>query len=174
MLTLLLAREQLRRDRGRGRAPPVRGGARAASACAGVRAFLPWAQRVGRQHGAACAAFFTRPCAVDVAYGHAWAGRVEPPLAVGEEEPLGAPVAQIRVAAAVGPTTAARGTRARKHEAAAATRPASMSSRVRSVTGDACGSDALGFAAGHGPDGRAFQPLLRLWLRRHRPEARPE
>lgn len=53
-------------------------------------AFLPWAQRVGRRHGAACAAFFTQPCAVDVAYGHAWAGRVEPPLPLGEEqlEPL--------------------------------------------------------------------------------------
>ncbi|CAD6224221.1 unnamed protein product [Miscanthus lutarioriparius] len=54
-------------------------------------AFLPWAQRVGRRHGAACAAFFTQPCAVDVAYGHAWAGRVEPPLALGEEEPLDLP-----------------------------------------------------------------------------------
>jgi hypothetical protein len=54
-------------------------------------AFLPWAQRVGRRHGAACAAFFTQPCAVDVAYGHAWAGRVEPPLVLGEEEPLDLP-----------------------------------------------------------------------------------
>lgn len=54
-------------------------------------AFLPWAQRVGRRHGAACAAFFTQPCAVDVAYGHAWAGRVEPPLALGKEEPLDLP-----------------------------------------------------------------------------------
>jgi len=54
-------------------------------------AFLPWAQRVGRRHGAACAAFFKQPCAVDVAYGHAWAGRVEPPLALGEEEPLDLP-----------------------------------------------------------------------------------
>lgn len=53
-------------------------------------AFLPWAQRVGRRHGAACAAFFTQPCAVDVAYGHVWAGRVKPPLPLGEEqlEPL--------------------------------------------------------------------------------------
>lgn len=53
-------------------------------------AFLPWAQRVGRRHGAACVAFFTQPCAVDVAYGHVWAGRVEPPLPLGEEqlEPL--------------------------------------------------------------------------------------
>ncbi|KAL6845968.1 hypothetical protein ACP4OV_023416 [Aristida adscensionis] len=48
--------------------------------------FLPWAQRVARRHGAACAAFFTQPCAVDVAYGHAWAGRlVRPPLAAGGE-----------------------------------------------------------------------------------------
>ncbi|WVZ65588.1 hypothetical protein U9M48_014924 [Paspalum notatum var. saurae] len=43
-------------------------------------AFLPWAQGVARRHGVACAAaFFTQPCAVDVAYGHAWAGRLAPP-----------------------------------------------------------------------------------------------
>ncbi|TVU08900.1 hypothetical protein EJB05_42327, partial [Eragrostis curvula] len=44
-------------------------------------AFMPWAQRVARAHGAACAAFFTQSCAVDVAYSHAWSGSVKPPLA---------------------------------------------------------------------------------------------
>ncbi|CAN6208676.1 unnamed protein product [Urochloa humidicola] len=39
-------------------------------------AFLPWARRV--------AALFTQPCAVDVAYAHAFAGRIRPPLASGE------------------------------------------------------------------------------------------
>ena len=34
--------------------------------------------------GVPCTAFFTQPCAVDVVYAHAWAGRVQPPL-VGEE-----------------------------------------------------------------------------------------
>ena len=45
-------------------------------------AFLPWARR----HGAASAAFFTQPCAVNVVYGHASTGLVEAPLlvAVGE------------------------------------------------------------------------------------------
>ena len=47
-------------------------------------AFLPWAQRVARRRGVPCTAFFTQPCAVDVVYAHAWAGRVQPPL-VGEE-----------------------------------------------------------------------------------------
>ena len=49
-------------------------------------AFLPWARRVARRHGAATAAFFTQPCAVNVAYGHAGTGLVEAPLlvAVGE------------------------------------------------------------------------------------------
>ncbi|CAN6182985.1 unnamed protein product [Urochloa humidicola] len=47
-------------------------------------AFLPWAQRVARRHGAACAAFFTQPCAVNVAYGHAWAGLVQAPLVAGD------------------------------------------------------------------------------------------
>ncbi|KAJ1290440.1 hypothetical protein BS78_02G243400 [Paspalum vaginatum] len=43
-------------------------------------AFLPWAQRVARRHGVACAAaFFTQPCAVDAAYAHAWAGRIPRP-----------------------------------------------------------------------------------------------
>ncbi|KAL6656339.1 hypothetical protein ACP70R_007165 [Stipagrostis hirtigluma subsp. patula] len=48
-------------------------------------AFMPWAQRVARRRGAACAAFFTQACAVDVAYAHAWAGHAVPPLA-GDEE----------------------------------------------------------------------------------------
>ncbi|CAN6205318.1 unnamed protein product [Urochloa humidicola] len=47
-------------------------------------AFLPWAQRVARRHGAASAAFFTQACAVNVAYGHAWAGLVEAPLFAGD------------------------------------------------------------------------------------------
>ncbi|RLN36393.1 UDP-glycosyltransferase 74F2-like [Panicum miliaceum] len=47
-------------------------------------AFLPWAPRVARRRGAAAAAFFTQPCAVDVAYAHAFAGRIRPPLADGE------------------------------------------------------------------------------------------
>ncbi|KAJ1290439.1 hypothetical protein BS78_02G243300 [Paspalum vaginatum] len=42
-------------------------------------AFLPWAQRVARRGGAACAAFLTQTCAVDILYAHAWAGRVPPP-----------------------------------------------------------------------------------------------
>ncbi|KAL6883398.1 hypothetical protein ACP4OV_010812 [Aristida adscensionis] len=44
-------------------------------------AFLPWAPPVARRHGAACAAFFTQACAVNVAYEHAWRGRVALPLA---------------------------------------------------------------------------------------------
>jgi hypothetical protein len=47
-------------------------------------AFLPWAQRVARRRGVPCAVFFTQPCAVDVVYAHARAGRVRPPL-VGDE-----------------------------------------------------------------------------------------
>ncbi|CAL5087321.1 unnamed protein product [Urochloa decumbens] len=42
-------------------------------------AFVPWAQRVARRRGAACAAFLTQTCAVDIVYAHAWAGRVPPP-----------------------------------------------------------------------------------------------
>nr|CAB3457615.1 unnamed protein product [Digitaria exilis] len=53
-------------------------------------AFLPWAQRVARRHGVASAAFFTQPCAVDVAYGHAWAGLLETPV-VGEMTPIELP-----------------------------------------------------------------------------------
>ncbi|CAL5073292.1 unnamed protein product [Urochloa decumbens] len=44
-------------------------------------AFVPWAQRVARRRGAACAAFLTQTCAVDIVYAHAWAGRVPPPPA---------------------------------------------------------------------------------------------
>ena len=55
-------------------------------------AFLPWARRVARRHGAATAAFFTQPCAVNVAYGHAWTGLAEAPLLVaGGERPLELP-----------------------------------------------------------------------------------
>jgi pathogen-inducible salicylic acid glucosyltransferase len=41
--------------------------------------FLPWAQGVARRRGAACAAFLTQTCAVDILYANAWAGRVPPP-----------------------------------------------------------------------------------------------
>ncbi|TVU30827.1 hypothetical protein EJB05_22471, partial [Eragrostis curvula] len=44
-------------------------------------AFLLWAPRVARHHGASCAAFFTQACAVNVAYAHALAGKVDLPLA---------------------------------------------------------------------------------------------
>jgi pathogen-inducible salicylic acid glucosyltransferase len=47
--------------------------------------FMPWAQRVARRHGTACAAFFTQSCAVDLAYAHTWTGRVKPPLLAGDE-----------------------------------------------------------------------------------------
>jgi len=43
-------------------------------------AFLPWAQGVARRHGAAPAAFFTQPCAVNVAYGHVWRRRLRVPV----------------------------------------------------------------------------------------------
>ncbi|KAF8780798.1 hypothetical protein HU200_000741 [Digitaria exilis] len=43
-----------------------------------------------RRHGVASAAFFTQPCAVDVAYGHAWAGLLETPV-VGEMTPIELP-----------------------------------------------------------------------------------
>ena len=43
-------------------------------------AFLPWAQGVARRHGAAAAAFFTQPCAVNVAYGHVWSRRLSVPV----------------------------------------------------------------------------------------------
>jgi hypothetical protein len=47
-------------------------------------AFLqPWAPRVARGRGAACASFFTQAPAVNLAYEHAWAGRMEVPV-VGE------------------------------------------------------------------------------------------
>ncbi|CAD6218507.1 unnamed protein product [Miscanthus lutarioriparius] len=47
--------------------------------------FMLWAPRVARRHGASCAAFFTQACAVNVAYSHARAGRVELPVAAGGE-----------------------------------------------------------------------------------------
>nr|CAB3457608.1 unnamed protein product [Digitaria exilis] len=43
-------------------------------------AFLPWARGVARTHGAAAAAFFTQPCAVNVAYGHVWCRRLGVPV----------------------------------------------------------------------------------------------
>ncbi|CAO2148675.1 unnamed protein product [Urochloa humidicola] len=49
--------------------------------------FLLWAPRVARQHGAACVAFFTQMCAVNVAYAHAWAGRMDLPVAPGKAVP---------------------------------------------------------------------------------------
>ncbi|KAL6643032.1 hypothetical protein ACP70R_021213 [Stipagrostis hirtigluma subsp. patula] len=44
-------------------------------------AFLAWAPPVARRHGAWCAAFFTQPCAVNVAYAHAWRGDLRLPMA---------------------------------------------------------------------------------------------
>ena len=52
-------------------------------------AFLPWARRVGRRYGAACAAFLTQTCAVDILYAHAWAGRVPPPPLLRAEDVRG-------------------------------------------------------------------------------------
>uniref|UniRef100_A0A0D9XFQ2 Deoxynivalenol-UDP-glucosyltransferase n=1 Tax=Leersia perrieri TaxID=77586 RepID=A0A0D9XFQ2_9ORYZ len=43
-------------------------------------AFLPWARGVAARHGAAAVAFFTQPCAVNVAYGHVWRGMVKAPV----------------------------------------------------------------------------------------------
>jgi pathogen-inducible salicylic acid glucosyltransferase len=48
-------------------------------------AFLTWVLPVARRHGASCAAFFTQACAVNIAYAHAWAGKVK--LPVGEVLP---------------------------------------------------------------------------------------
>jgi pathogen-inducible salicylic acid glucosyltransferase len=45
-------------------------------------AFLPWARAVARRHGAAAAAFFTQPCAVNVTYGHVWCRLVGVPVPV--------------------------------------------------------------------------------------------
>ncbi|PUZ71565.1 hypothetical protein GQ55_2G323300 [Panicum hallii var. hallii] len=49
--------------------------------------FLMWAPRVARRHGAACAAFFTQACVVNVAYAHAWAGQMDLPVAPGKALP---------------------------------------------------------------------------------------
>uniref|UniRef100_A0ACD5YFY7 Uncharacterized protein n=1 Tax=Avena sativa TaxID=4498 RepID=A0ACD5YFY7_AVESA len=46
-------------------------------------AFLPWARGVAQRHGAAAAAFFTQPCAVNVVYGHVWSERVRVPVEAG-------------------------------------------------------------------------------------------
>ncbi|XP_020178723.1 UDP-glucosyltransferase UGT13248 [Aegilops tauschii subsp. strangulata] len=51
-------------------------------------AFLqPWAPRVARQHGAACASLFTQAPAVNVAYAHAGAGRLTVPVLAGTVPP---------------------------------------------------------------------------------------
>ncbi|KAF0914034.1 hypothetical protein E2562_026454 [Oryza meyeriana var. granulata] len=46
--------------------------------------FLPWVPRLARRHGAACAAFLTQTCAVDVVYTHARAGCVPVPVGEGD------------------------------------------------------------------------------------------
>jgi pathogen-inducible salicylic acid glucosyltransferase len=46
-------------------------------------AMLPWARGVAQRHGAAAAAFFTQPCAVNVVYGHVWSERVGVPVEAG-------------------------------------------------------------------------------------------
>ncbi|XP_047051965.1 UDP-glucosyltransferase UGT13248-like [Lolium rigidum] len=46
-------------------------------------ALLPWARGVAQQHGAAAAAFFTQPCAVNVVYGHVWCQHVGVPVKAG-------------------------------------------------------------------------------------------
>ncbi|KAI4989074.1 hypothetical protein ZWY2020_036391 [Hordeum vulgare] len=47
-------------------------------------AFLqPWAPRVARRHGAACASLFTQAPAVNVAYAHVGAGRLTVPVVAG-------------------------------------------------------------------------------------------
>lgn len=53
--------------------------------------FMPWVQRLARRHGAACAAFLTQTCAVDVVYTHARAGRVALPVREGPLELPGLP-----------------------------------------------------------------------------------
>ncbi|XP_066399767.1 UDP-glycosyltransferase 79-like [Miscanthus floridulus] len=50
-------------------------------------AFLPWAQGVARRRGAACAAFLTQTCAVDVLYTHLLAGRIPSPPVTEELPP---------------------------------------------------------------------------------------
>lgn len=42
--------------------------------------FMPWVQDLARRHGAACAAFLTQTCAVDIVYTHARAGRLPVPV----------------------------------------------------------------------------------------------
>ena len=46
--------------------------------------FMPWVVPLARRHGAACAAFLTQTCAVDVVYTHARAGRVPVPVRDGD------------------------------------------------------------------------------------------
>ncbi|XP_037432071.1 UDP-glucosyltransferase UGT13248-like [Triticum dicoccoides] len=43
-------------------------------------AFLLFAPRVARRHGAKCAAYFTQACAVNLVYAHAWAGLLGVPV----------------------------------------------------------------------------------------------
>ncbi|KAK1632386.1 hypothetical protein QYE76_006701 [Lolium multiflorum] len=46
--------------------------------------FMPWVVPLARRHGAACAAFLTQTCAVDVVYTHARSGRVPVPMRDGD------------------------------------------------------------------------------------------
>ncbi|KAL5201696.1 hypothetical protein ABZP36_036050 [Zizania latifolia] len=66
-------------------------------------AFMPWVPRLARRHGAAaCAAFLTQTCAVDVVYTHARAGRLA--LPVREGPPLHLPGLPAPLAVADVPT----------------------------------------------------------------------
>ncbi|KAF8780803.1 hypothetical protein HU200_000747 [Digitaria exilis] len=49
-------------------------------------AFVPWALGVARRRGAACAAFLTQTCAVDILYAHAWNGKIPPANALRPED----------------------------------------------------------------------------------------
>uniref|UniRef100_A0A0E0ETW6 Glycosyltransferase n=1 Tax=Oryza meridionalis TaxID=40149 RepID=A0A0E0ETW6_9ORYZ len=65
--------------------------------------FMPWVPRLARRHGAACAAFLTQTCAVDVVYTHARAGRL--PVPVGEADgPLRLPGLPVELDAGDVPT----------------------------------------------------------------------
>ncbi|BAF25598.1 Os09g0518000 [Oryza sativa Japonica Group] len=65
--------------------------------------FMPWVPRLARRHGAACAAFLTQTCAVDVVYTHARSGRL--PVPVGEADgPLRLPGLPVELDAGDVPT----------------------------------------------------------------------
>ena len=53
---------------------------------------LVWVPRVARRHGVASAAFFTHPCAVTLAYAHAWARQLTLPVRDAPPELPGVPV----------------------------------------------------------------------------------